>query len=87
MLTLEDCLDYIGLTEEEVAEVAHHDHLPMMCAIEECSQLLEGKDGIHKIQEIILDNIVEAHELNMEYIEKYRIQIYGKFINKHIEEL
>lgn len=83
MLTIKDCLDYLDLTEEEVAEVAHHEHIPMICAIEECFELLSTKEGIQKIQDIILDNMVEAHENNMPDREKQCMLIYGRFVNKH----
>lgn len=87
MLTMQDCLDHIGLTEDEVYEVAHHDHISLMCAIEECSQMLEKDDDMKKIQEILLDNIVEAHDQHWDERERSCILTYGKFVVKHCDEI
>ena len=34
MLTIEDCIGLSGLTEDEIAAVAEHEHLPAMLALE-----------------------------------------------------
>ncbi len=86
MLTIKDCMDYLDVSEEVVAEVAHHDHIPMICALEECSQLLQKTNGFRLIQSIILDNIVEAHEQNDTEREHSCMLTYAQFIIKHIHD-
>ena len=33
MITLEDCLAFCGLTEEEVLAIAEHEHMPEIAAV------------------------------------------------------
>jgi hypothetical protein len=60
MLTLKDCLDYCGLTEDEIHLIAEHEHLPEIIAAEFGSMLLHTTNGMRIIQRYIQDNIKEA---------------------------
>ena len=60
MLTLEDCLDLCGLTREEVAAVAEHEHLPDLIAAELGAYMVRTADGRHAIKDIIRADILEA---------------------------
>lgn len=83
MLSLKDCFDYLDIPEELVTEVAHHEHIPLICALEECNQLLNEVGGVQKIQEILLDNMVEAHESQAIDKERHCMKIYGQFVVKY----
>ena len=60
MLTLDDCFALCELTEEEVAAIAEHEHLPMIVAAELGNYLIQGPDGALKVKRIIVDDIRAA---------------------------
>ena len=60
MLTYEDCLGLCGLTEEEVAAIAAHEHIPEICAAELGNYLLHEPGGVVRIKRMIVEDIVAA---------------------------
>jgi len=60
MLTFDDCLALCELTEEEIAAIAEHEHLPMIVAAELGNYLIQGPDGALRIKRIILDDMMVA---------------------------
>lgn len=60
MLTREDCLALCDLTEEEIAAIAVHEHVPMILAAEMGQYLIHQPDGATRIRRIILDDIKDA---------------------------
>ncbi len=61
MLSIEDCIALSSLTEEEVAAIAEHEHLPMIVAAELGNYLVQIPDGSRHIKHIIRDDIAAAH--------------------------
>jgi len=60
MLSLEDCVALSNLTEEEIAAIAEHEHLPMVVAAELGSYLTQTPDGSRYIRSMIQDDIKAA---------------------------
>lgn len=60
MLTYEDCLALCELTEEEVAAISEHEHLPEIVAAEYGNYLIHQPNGVPAIKRIILDDIEAA---------------------------
>ena len=60
MLTYEDCLALSDLTEEEVAAIAEHEHIPDLAAAALGHYLIHSPDGVPMIKKIILDDIDQA---------------------------
>jgi hypothetical protein len=60
MLTFDDCVALCELTEEEIAAIAEHEHLPMIVAAELGNYLIHGPDGALRIKRIILDDLLLA---------------------------
>ena len=60
MLSLEDCLALSELNEAEVLEIAHHEHLPEIAAVELGNYLVRTPSGEMRIKSIIRDDIAEA---------------------------
>jgi hypothetical protein len=60
MLTFEDCIALSELTDEEVAAIAEHEHLPMIVAAELGNYLIHCTDGVPRIKRIIADDIIAA---------------------------
>ena len=60
MLTLEDCIALCDLTEEEVAAIAEHEHIPMMVAAELGNYLVHSPEGVPMIRGFIVDDLEAA---------------------------
>lgn len=60
MLTYEDCVALSGLTEDEIAALAEHEHCPDIVALELGSYLLRQPDGTARISACIRDDIRQA---------------------------
>ena len=60
MLTYDDCLALCGLTEEEVAAIAEHDHVPYMAAVEIGAYIIAQPDGEYRMRRIVLEDIARA---------------------------
>lgn len=60
MLTYEDCVEFCDLTEEEVAAISEHEHVPAIVAAEMGNYLVHSEDGIPMIRRFILDDIEDA---------------------------
>jgi len=63
MLTFDDCVALCELTEDEIAAIAEHEHLPMIVAAELGNYLIQGPDGALRIKRIILDDMLVANKL------------------------
>jgi hypothetical protein len=50
ILSLEDCIALSSLTEEEIAAIAEHEHLPMIVAAELGNYLVQTPEGTHSIK-------------------------------------
>ncbi len=60
MITLEDCIAFSGLTEEEVLALAEHEHIPEIAAAAFAEYLLKQRRGPEKIHEMIVEDIRAA---------------------------
>lgn len=60
MLTLRDCIGLRDVTEDEIAVVAEHERIPMICAAELANYLVHSPDGVPMLKRMILDDIEAA---------------------------
>ena len=60
MLTYEDCLSQAHLTDDAVAAIAEHEHLPAMTALELGESLVCGPEGCRVVTHMIRDDIRDA---------------------------
>lgn len=60
MISLEDCIAFCGLTEEEVLAIAEHEHLPEIDAAAFAQCLLSQEHGSEKVRDMIVDDIRQA---------------------------
>lgn len=66
MISLKDCLDYSDLTDEEVAVIAKHEHLPYPYVVElACglSQSQEGEALLHCLLKAAVRDARHDHDL------------------------
>lgn len=60
MLSLQDCVDFSGLTDDEVRIIADHERLPLIVATELGSELLKTPKGIFRIKTMMLEELERA---------------------------
>jgi hypothetical protein len=60
MITLEDCIAFCGLTEEEVLAIAEHEHMPEAAACALAEYLLDQEHGLERIRDMIVDDVRAA---------------------------
>lgn len=60
MLTFEDCLELCDLSESEIKEIADHEHIPMITALELGEYLVRSRDGEYRIKRMIIEDLEEA---------------------------
>jgi hypothetical protein len=60
MITLEDCIAFCGLTEEEVLAIAEHEHLPEIGSTALAAYLLSQERGSEMVRDMIVDDIRQA---------------------------
>jgi hypothetical protein len=83
MLTLEDCIALSELTEEEVAAIAEHEHIPTIVAAELGNYLVHSPEGTPMIRRIIVDHILQA-EAREDYAKALRLRLVLRhFIQTH----
>lgn len=60
MISLEDCIGLCGLTENEVAAIAEHEHIPEVAAAALAQYMLHRKHGAEDLRNMIVDDIRSA---------------------------
>lgn len=60
MITLDDMEDMCSLTREEIAQVAHHDHITEEAAVAEIERLMHEHGGPHKLEQKLSEDIRTA---------------------------
>lgn len=60
MISLDDCIELCGLTEDEVLAIVQHEHLPEIVAAELGNYLVSSPEGELCIKAMILDDIAQA---------------------------
>ena len=60
MISLEDCIAFSGLTEEEVLAIAEHEHIPEIAATALAQYLLQREHGPERVRNMIIDDIRDA---------------------------
>ncbi len=83
MLSYEDCIALSGLTEDEIAAIAEHEHIPRIVAAEYGNYLCRTPGGEPRIRRMIVEDIEaarrrgdEAHVLALKLVLR-------KFIEEH----
>ncbi|HYM32268.1 MAG TPA: hypothetical protein VEU47_13265 [Candidatus Cybelea sp.] len=83
MLSIEDCLALCELTEDEVAAIAEHRHLPDIVASELGFYLMHCPDGRLAIKAIIRDDIERA-AAKRDFVHAAKLKLVLKqFIERH----
>jgi predicted restriction endonuclease len=60
MVSVEDCIAFCGLDEDEVAAISEHEHIPEIAATALADYLLKQPHGGETIRTMIIDDIHAA---------------------------
>lgn len=60
MLSLQECIDFSDLSEDEIEAIAEHEHVPEIVAAEIGATLLQTTSGVCLIKLYLLENIEHA---------------------------
>lgn len=85
MITMEDCLGFCDLTEEEVLAIAEHEHLPEMAAIAYGQYLLQKDAGEQEICRMIVEDIREAQARDDRAHIQTLLHVLHHFLREHPE--
>jgi hypothetical protein len=85
MITLEDCLAFCGLTEDEVLAIAEHERVPEIAACALAERLLGQCHGPERIRDMIVDDIRAAYERGDLRHVRALLPVLHHFLNAHPE--
>ncbi|MCM2322351.1 MAG: hypothetical protein NDJ90_03720 [Oligoflexia bacterium] len=84
MLTLNDCIDFAGLTPEQVKAIAEHEKIPELVATCLANKLMEtpnGRDGLRRLLEAELDFAMARGEEGLAQQYKRGLDAFGRYDN------
>jgi hypothetical protein len=87
MITLEDCIAFCGLTEEEVLALAEHEHMPEAAACALAEYLLRQERGPEKIRDMIVDDVRAAQTRGDREHVQTLLHVLHHFLKAHPEAL
>jgi hypothetical protein len=85
MISLEDCIAFSGLSEDEVLAIAEHEHLPEMAAAALAQYLLHQDHGAERIRDMILDDIRDAQRRGDKAHVRTLLHVLHHFLRSHPE--
>lgn len=60
MISIKDCIDYSDLTEDEVAAIAEHEHLPYASAAQLACCLAQSQEGAELLRCLLKNAVCDA---------------------------
>jgi hypothetical protein len=87
MITLEDCIAFCGLTEEEVLAIAEHEHMPEAAACALAEYLLNQEHGHEDIRDMIVDDVRAAQARGDREHVRTLLHVLHHFLKAHPEAL
>jgi hypothetical protein len=85
MLTLEDCLAYCDLTEEEILAIAEHENLSEMAAIAVGHYMMQQDKGPEAVFRLIVEDIRAAQQRGDPEHVRTLLHVLHHFIREHPE--
>lgn len=82
MLSLQDCLAFCDLTEDEVRAIAQHEHIPEIAAAEMGSYLARSPAGELRIKEMVRQDIRAASATDPARARALKLVLHG-FLLRH----
>ena len=83
MLSLKDCIDLSDLSDDEIAAIAEHEHVPEIIAAEIGCQLIQTAAGCVVLRHYIHDNLVSAQARHLDQKAQALALLLRRFENEH----
>lgn len=83
MLSMQDCLDYCDLNEDEIRSIAHHEHVSFEAAAQLACALAQDGAGEHLLRNILEDVVCEAASCGEEEDLKLAERAFFHFTQHH----
>lgn len=85
MISLEDCIAFCGLTEEEVLAIAEHEHSPEIVAAALAQYLQLQEHGAERLRDMMIDDIRAAQHRGDKAHVKTLLHVLHHFLKAHPE--
>jgi len=85
MISIKDCLDYSDLTEDEVATIAEHEHLPYASAAQLACGLAQTDEGTELLRCLLKNAVCDAVNCSHAEVLQTAQRAYAQFIENHPE--
>ena len=85
MISLEDGMDFCGLTEEEVRAIAEHEQVPQIAAVGLAIYLMYRDYGTERIRNMIVDDIRASQERHDKQHVLALLHVLHHFLRNHPE--
>ena len=85
MISIKDCIDYSDLTEDEVAAIAEHEHLPYACAAQMACCLAQSQEGTELLRCLLKNAVCDAATCGHEESVRLAQHALQQFIANHPE--
>ena len=85
MISLEDCIAFCGLDENEVAAISEHEHIPEIAAAALADYLLKQPHGDEVIRTMIIDDVHKALDAGKVKHAQELFMALRHFLNEHPE--
>jgi hypothetical protein len=83
MISLEDCIAFSGLAEDEVLAIAEHEHVPEIAAAALAQYLLQHEHGTERIRDMIVDDIRAAQRHGDKAHVRTLLHVLHHFLKSH----
>ena len=87
MLSLKDCIDMCGLTEDEVAAIAEEANLPPIVAVLVGSNLLRSEAGLDYLREVLRNRAQNAVDRDEPEVAARHRRTYDNFQRRCLQPL
>lgn len=83
MLTIQDCLDYCDLTDDEVDLFAEHEHIPREIAGPLVCSLVQTEEGVALVCACLSDLVQTAMSAGALVEAEHVLHVYAEFRSTH----
>lgn len=85
MISMEDCVAFSGLNEEEILAIAEHEHVPEAVACGMAQYLSGNETGRERVRDMIVDDIRNAQACGDQRHVRELLHVLHHFLRAHPE--
>lgn len=86
MISIEDCVAFSGLSEDEVLAIAEHEHVSEAVACGMAQYLCRDHRGREQVRDMIIEDIRKAQQQGQSAHVKELLHVLHHFLRTHPEE-